>query len=159
MLMGAYARWQALAADERRLTVKSAMVIGVAVVALRVLGVNRTLRMASRPVEGRALRLAPLARPSTSLGVTLSLSKGQDPAKIVIGEFVTAVDRAGRYVPGGTCLPKALALAWMLRGHGVAAAVSIGVKTAGQFEAHAWVECDGVAVENVPAGYAAILNR
>jgi hypothetical protein len=47
----------------------------------------------------------------------------------------------------------------MLRGSGVAAAVRIGVKTAGRFEAHAWVECNGVAVETVPPGYAPILNR
>ena len=112
------------------------MVIGVAAVALRVFGVGRTLHIASGPVKGRALRLAPLA---------------QDTARIVIGEVVTAVDRAGRYVPGGTCLPKSLALAWMLRGRGVPAAVRIGVKTAGQFEAHAWVESGGVAL-NDPEG-------
>ena len=61
-------------------------------------------------------------------------------------QVVTAVDRAGRYAPGGTCLPKSLALTWLLRGSGVAAVVRIGVKTEGQFEAHAWVECGGVAI-------------
>ena len=64
----------------------------------------------------------------------------------MIGDVVTAVDRAGRYVPGGTCLPKSLALAWMLRRRGVSAAVRIGVRTAGGFEAHAWVEVEGVAL-------------
>jgi len=108
------------------------MVIGVAVVSLRLFGIDRTLHIASRPVKGRA--------------------------NTVIDNVVTAVDRAARYVPGGTCLPKSLALAWMLRGSGVAATIRIGVKTAGQFEAHAWVECNGVAVQDVPPGYASILN-
>ena len=130
--MGSFDRWRALTGDEQQLTVKSAMAIGVAVVALRVRGVDRTLRLASRPLGGRT--------------------------KTVIADFVTAVDRAGRYVPGGTCLPKSLALAWMLRGMGVAATVRIGVRTAGGFEAHAWVECNGVAVETVPHGYASIVN-
>ena len=107
---------------------RACIAVGAAVVALRVFGVGRTLRIASRPLKS--------------------------PTKAAIEEIVTAVDRAGRYVPGGTCLPKSLALAWMLRGSGVAADVRIGVKTAGQFEAHAWVECNGVAVENVPHGYA-----
>jgi transglutaminase-like putative cysteine protease len=75
----------------------------------------------------------------------------QDSAKIVIGDVVTAIERAGRYGPAGTCLPKSLALAWMLRGRGVAATVRIGVRTAGGFEAHAWVECEGVAVTE-PSG-------
>ena len=103
------------------------MVIGVTITALRVLGVARTLRMAQRSPKR--------------------------PTKTVIGEMVTAVDRAGRYVPGGTCLPKSLALAWLLRGLGVAAAVRIGVKTAGGFEAHAWVDCEGVAL-TAPGGAA-----
>jgi transglutaminase-like putative cysteine protease len=74
----------------------------------------------------------------------------------VIGDVVTAVDRAGRYLAGGTCLPKSIALAWMLRGMGVDATVRIGVRIDAGFEAHAWVESNGVAVESVPDGYAPI---
>ncbi len=118
--MGAFARWRALAVAEQRLTMRASAIVAAAVVALRVLGVDRTLRIALRPVNDRT--------------------------KTVIGDVVASVDRAGRYVPGGTCLPKSLALAWMLRGEGVAAAVRIGVKTAGGFEAHAWVESEGTAI-------------
>jgi histidinol dehydrogenase len=112
------------------------MAIAMAAASIRLLGVARTLRIATRPV-----RLASLAQGRAA----------RDQAKIVIGDVVTAVDRAGRYVPGGTCLSKSLALAWMLRGRGIAAAVRIGVKSAGRFEAHAWVECDGVAIPD-PSG-------
>jgi hypothetical protein len=120
--MGAYARWRALAIAEQRLTVRSAAVLGLAAVALRIFGVSRMLRIASRPVSA--------------------------PTKNVIGDVVIAVERAGRYVPGATCLTRSLALAWMLRGSGVAAEVRIGVKTAGGFGAHAWVENGGVALND-----------
>jgi hypothetical protein len=130
--MRSFDRWRALEWGERRLTMKSSLVIVGAIASIRLLGVERALRLSSRPVRGTA--------------------------KIVIGELVTAVERAGRYVPGGTCLPKSLALAWLLRGMGVAATVRIGVRTDMGFEAHAWVECNGVAVETVPPGYAPIVN-
>jgi transglutaminase-like putative cysteine protease len=132
--VGAFDRWRALARGQQQLTIRSAVAISSAVVAIRVLGVARTLRIVSRPARGSA--------------------------KTVIGDVVTAVDRAGRYVPGSTCLPKSMALAWMLRRRGVAAAVRIGVRTTGRFEAHAWVEAEGVAL-TAPAGaadrFAAIL--
>jgi transglutaminase-like putative cysteine protease len=134
--MGAFDRWRVLTAAEQRLTMRSSAVLAAAVVGLRVYGVDRTLRIALRPIK--------------------------DTTNTVIGDVVAAIDRAGRYVPGGTCLPKALALAWMLRGLGVAAAVHIGVKATGRFEAHAWVVCDGVAITE-PSGvtdrFATILSR
>jgi hypothetical protein len=136
--MGAFDRWRALTAAEQRLTMRSWPVVAAAVVALHVLGIDRMLRIASRPVRGSA--------------------------KTVIGDVVASVDRAGRYVPGATCLSRSLALAWILRGRGVEATVRIGVKTAGQhmrrgrLEAHAWVEAKGVAVQDAPPGYAALLT-
>jgi len=150
--MGAYARWRTLTRGEQRLAVQSWLTIAAASAGVRVFGVERTLRLAS------------LAHPSTALGVTLSLSKGQGRrqiagAKNVIGDVVTAVDRAGRYVPGGTCLPQSVALAWLLRRRGVDASVCIGTrKDYGRFEAHAWVEVAGVAINHAPPGYAALLT-
>jgi hypothetical protein len=126
--MRAFDRWRALSREQKRLSMHACIAVGAAVVALRVVGVERTLRIASRPVKG--------------------------PRQTVIDDVVTAIDRAGRYVPGSTCLSRSLALAWMLRGSGVAADVRLGVKTAGGFDAHAWVECDGIALEDVPQGYA-----
>jgi hypothetical protein len=116
--MRSFDRWRALTRDEQRLTLQSAVLISGAAASLRVLGVKRTLRLTTRPVRR--------------------------PARIVIDEAAAAIDRAGRYVPGGTCLSNAIALTWMLRRRGVDAAVRIGVKRAGGFEAHAWVECDGL---------------
>jgi hypothetical protein len=45
------------------------------------------------------------------------------------------------------CLEQSLALWWLLGRQGIASSVRIGTrKTAEKFEAHAWVECDGVAL-------------
>jgi len=121
-VMRAFDRWRSLTPEAQLLTIKSAMAVGVSVIVLRMLGVERSLRAAARPVRERT--------------------------RTVIGEVVTAVDRAARYVPASTCLSTSLALTWMLRGRGVPAAVRIGVKTAGHFDAHAWVESGGVALND-----------
>lgn len=50
--------------------------------------------------------------------------------------------------PGNaSCLEKALALWWLLGRQGIPSDVRIGTRKIGEkFEAHAWVECDGVAL-------------
>ena len=56
------------------------------------------------------------------------------------------VDAAVRNVwSGSSCLERSLALWWLLRNQGVACELRIGArKIAGKFEAHAWVEHDGI---------------
>lgn len=50
-----------------------------------------------------------------------------------------------------TCLEKSFALCWLLGRQGIASELRIGArKIDGKFEAHAWVECQGIAV-NEPA--------
>lgn len=49
-----------------------------------------TLRLASL-AQGKALRLASLAHPSTSLGMTLSLSKGQGKARQALATVVAVM--------------------------------------------------------------------
>jgi hypothetical protein len=115
-------RWRALGWNEKRLVLGSALAVTVAAAGLRVAGPRRMLRAAAADPRGHALTSAE------------------------IRNRVNAVDRAGRYVPGGTCLAKSLALAWMLGRRGVAATVRVGVRTDGGFAAHAWVECDGVPI-------------
>jgi hypothetical protein len=45
------------------------------------------------------------------------------------------------------CLEQSLALWWLLGRQGIASSVRIGTRTSEEkFEAHAWVECDGVAL-------------
>jgi hypothetical protein len=60
---------------------------------------------------------------------------------------VRMVNAAARYGLGATCLEKSLALWWLLRREGIVSRVRIGArKAAGKFEAHAWVERDGAAL-------------
>jgi Transglutaminase-like superfamily len=70
------------------------------------------------------------------------------------------VKAAARYGPGHpTCLEQSLALWFLLQRQGMPAQLRIGVrKLPEKFEAHAWVECDGVALnqgEEVHQHYAA----
>ena len=60
---------------------------------------------------------------------------------------VRMVNAAARYGLGSTCLEKSLTLWWLLRREGIVSSVRIGArKTSGKFEAHAWVERDGGAL-------------
>ena len=61
---------------------------------------------------------------------------------------VRMVNAAARYGWGQpSCLEKSLALWWLLRQHGTVSSVRIGARKGdGKFEAHAWVERDGVAL-------------
>jgi transglutaminase-like putative cysteine protease len=111
-------RWRSLDAAERRVTIRGALTIIRAIAILKVGGVRRAVAWADR---------APCV-----------ITSPQTPASIV-----RAVDRAGRYLPGSTCLAKSLALVRVLRRTGMAAEVRFGTRRGDQFEAHAWVECDG----------------
>jgi len=65
---------------------------------------------------------------------------------------VRMVNAAARYGLGSSsCLEKSLTLWWLLRREGIVSSVRIGArKASGKFEAHAWVERDGAAL-NEPA--------
>jgi len=63
---------------------------------------------------------------------------------------VRMVNAAVRYAwCSSTCLEKSLALWWLLERHGIASELRIGArKIDGKFEAHAWVERQGIAVDH-----------
>ena len=65
-----------------------------------------------------------------------------------VATLVWAVKAASRYVPAATCLTQALALHWLLSRSGHTSKVHLGAKKdlAGNFAAHAWVECEGQVV-------------
>jgi hypothetical protein len=67
---------------------------------------------------------------------------------------VRMVNAAARYGLVSTCLEKSLTLWWLLRREGIVSSVRIGArKAAGKFEAHAWVERDGVALNEPGEGH------
>ncbi len=74
-----------------------------------------------------------------------SLPQANGPS---VGLTVRMVRSAAyRSLGNATCLEKSLALWWLLGRQGIASSVRIGARKIGdKFEAHAWVECDGVAL-------------
>jgi hypothetical protein len=60
-------------------------------------------------------------------------------------QMVAAAARYGLGHP--TCLEKSLTLWWLLGRRGISSTLRLGARTeAGRFEAHAWVDCGGVAL-------------
>jgi hypothetical protein len=64
------------------------------------------------------------------------------------GQIAGTVELASRYVPKATCLTQALTTQLLLGRYGHPAALHIGVARSemGEFQAHAWVESNGVVV-------------
>jgi len=66
-----------------------------------------------------------------------------------------AVARAACRMPASLCLPRAMALQWMLRRRGLAGELVLGVKPGqrgGLDDLHAWVEMDGAILLNDSGG-------
>ena len=72
----------------------------------------------------------------------------QMEGRALVDRVVWAVTLISGYVPAATCLTQALATKMLLDRHGYRATVRLGVARSedGQFQAHAWVERDGVVV-------------
>jgi hypothetical protein len=67
----------------------------------------------------------------------------------IIAEISRTVCTSSRWVPGATCLTRALAAQAMLRYEGLQSAIRIGVgpaSAAQRFRAHAWLVCAGTVV-------------
>ncbi|HEY0733679.1 MAG TPA: lasso peptide biosynthesis B2 protein [Herpetosiphonaceae bacterium] len=112
-------KWLRLSPGERRLLLRAWLLLGVIRVALWLLPFRIVHRLPAR---------AQAASPCFS-----------------IEQIGWAVAIAGVYLPRATCLPQALAAQVLLRRHGHAADLKIGVARdeRGRLEAHAWVESAG----------------
>ena len=69
------------------------------------------------------------------------------PVIQALGEIVNI---AARHTPfPATCLTRSLLLGWLLRRRGIQSDLRIGVRlTNGALDAHAWVECGGIPVND-----------
>jgi hypothetical protein len=120
-----------LTTDELRFAIRAAWTVPAVAASLRLLGYERTRRW----VGGRD-------RPAVEGG----------QADAVVRSAVRAVAVVVRRRPlRAKCLPRSLALWSLLRRRGVDAEVVIGVRPGGvPLDAHAWVERDGVALNETP---------
>ena len=131
--------------------VRAALDVTRAIVAIR----RARQAVASRPLGALVERVPTSSLPTPDLSAA---QRGRRPDAIRQKEFrwSLATDRALRWTPGDSaCLVRASALRALLAADGLAAAeVRIGVRRgAAGFEAHAWVELDGMPIAE-PEGLA-----
>jgi len=124
------ARWGALSRADQRTVLLAGAGMPVFWLGLRVLGLPRF---------HASLQRRPVARSSS-----IPLADIQ-----ALGELVNI---AARYTLGPrTCLTRSLLLSWLLQRRGVKSQLRIGVRLAqGLLDAHAWVECEGLPVNDRP---------
>ena len=124
------ARWRALSRADQRTVLLAGAAMPVFWLGLRVLGLPRFQAILQR---------RPVARSSS-----MPLADMQ-----ALGELVNI---AARHTLGPrTCLTRSLLLGWLLQRRGVQSQLRIGVRlTQGALDAHAWVECEGIPVNDRP---------
>jgi len=127
---GRWAKWRALSAADQRTLLAAALWMPLFWLGLRVLGLPR---FQARLQRSKVKRHAAMALPD-------------------IQTLGSLVNIAARHTLGPhTCLTRSLLLGWLLRRHGVESQLRIGVRlNQGALDAHAWVECDGVPVNDQP---------
>jgi len=112
------------------------------------------------PVIALSLRLRGFTRTRRSLQSLLAASSGA----IAISRPATSTDAlmVSRMVLAAalhslfdaTCLERSLVLWWLLARRGISSQLRIGVRKSGEkFEAHAWVERDGIAIAEPEASH------
>ena len=124
------AQFSALSHAERRTLLAAAAWMPVFWLGLRVLGLPR--------FQARLER----SRMPACAALTL-------PEARALGELVNIAAR--NTLGPRTCLTRSLLLGWLLKRRGVQSRLRIGVRlTQGALEAHAWVECEGIPVNDRP---------
>ena len=122
-------------ADARGIFLRATAVLPVISVSLKMRGFGATQEFLLR-----SFPIAPQTSQQDSIHVVDDRKRTELTSRMV--------NAAIRHVwHASTCLEKSLALWWLLGRQGIACEVCIGArKQGGKFEAHAWLERDGVAV-------------
>lgn len=124
------AQYRALSHAQQRTLLAAAAWMPIFWLGLRVLGLPRFQ--------------ARLERTRMPVCAALTLPEAQ-----ALGELVNIAAR--NTLGPRTCLTRSLLLGWLLRRRGVQSQLRIGVRlTQGALDAHAWVECEGVPVNDRP---------
>jgi hypothetical protein len=110
--------------------VRAALLLPLLTLSLKLFGFRRTQRLLQKFLSSNQNMLQ---KTKSESGVALT------------SRMVLAASRASA-IPA-TCLERSLALWWLLGRQGIPSQLRIGVRTdAEKFQAHAWVEQDGVAI-------------
>jgi hypothetical protein len=123
-----------LSSAERGLLVQALFLLPLTALALWAVGFRRW--------QALLTRLTPVGYVPASRDGAALICEGRQMARLV-----DVAARHGLYA--ASCLPRSLALWWLLRRRGIDSYVCIGVrKKANQIEAHAWVELQGCALND-----------
>lgn len=138
-------RFRALGPNARGLFLRAAVLLPLVSLSLRLRGFRSTQATLQKQLtRSGSIRYDPPA-----------------PGKAAHTALIARMVRAAAYRNLGTatCLERSLVLWWLLGRQGIVSSVRIGTRKTGlKFEAHAWVECDGMALnepEEVHEHYAA----
>jgi hypothetical protein len=126
-------RFRALEPNARGLFLRAAALLPLISLSLRLRGFRSTQASLQKHIASAA---------SSRYGPS-------DPAKAPLAALTARMVSSAAYRSLGTatCLEKSLVLWWLLGRQGISSSVRIGTRKTGQkFEAHAWVEYDGVAL-------------
>jgi hypothetical protein len=124
-----------LSSQERWLLLQAGVLGVIVAVGRRILSLKRL-----QVVVARALPLAnpPLETNETALGI---VQRAAHMVQIAAGHSLVRVN----------CLERSLVLWGLLRRRGIRSDLRIGARKNGEkFEAHAWVECQGVVLNDTP---------
>ena len=125
-------------AGARGLFLRATAVLPVIFISLKMRGFGATQEFLLR-----SFPIVPQTSQQDSIHVVGALKRTELTSRMVNAAI-------GHVWRASTCLEKSLALWWLLGRQGIACEVRIGArKQGGKFEAHAWLERDGVA-ENEP---------
>jgi hypothetical protein len=106
------------------------------------------------PLISGLLRLFGMQRTQKALElfVNQSLFKSKSLQQFDAPKIVQLFKVAVRYnINWATCLSQSLVLCWLLKVNNIASELKIGVRSeGGKLEAHSWVECDGVVLNDLP---------
>ena len=130
-------RFRRLNAEERGIFLRAVFLLPVISLSLKIRGFRATQEF--------LLRFLPNAQP-VSQNASLLLRRDIERIEITERMVNSAVCHVWR---GSNCLQRSLALWWLLRLQGLSSELRIGArKINGKFEAHAWVERQGVALND-----------
>jgi Transglutaminase-like superfamily len=131
-------RFRALEPGARALFLRAAALLSFVSLSLKVRGFRSTQASLQKRIARAASSRSHLSDAAKAAAIALTARQVRSAAYRSLG--------------GATCLERSLVLWWLLGRQGVASSVRIGTRKNGEkFEAHAWVECDGVAL-NEPEG-------
>ena len=134
MLMTSLNKLGQLSPDDRRLLFQAVLLLPIIHIALYFLGYYRLHRFAEK--------LVPLKRIDTPRAETEILQQAREIARIVSIAAQHGFFRA-------SCLRRSLLVWWFLRKQGIQSNICFGVRMIDhQLEAHAWVEHNGVVVND-----------